>query len=449
LALKESLQTISSTPTVLQNLFKVQSEAFDRLSSYPSAISDNQHHATLPIPRKLAAILHTNPSFIAPAVEAFYLRDPISLRSLQKKEMSGFMFPPEDFVQVSTRFTKTLFAQLRSQEWVPPGLWGDALASFMSKTPSAKDVEKAEIGLKLAAGFEMLVQDNQNKDKKAVREIQLLVEDIESGEEPLPTDAEIKEWGIREDDEKWLDISFEDFEKELAGKGAMPGQEATGSKKSGGSGFGDKAAQENLRKMVERFESFLNDDEAGIDGAEEHDDMDFDNDDETDGDDSDEEDEVQFEEAEFARLMREMMGMPSTEDKVKLVDEARALAKIQEVDSEENEDDLEETEIRDVMARMESELKEAGALRLDPTPRETATPKVRGSKKGKEKVVELDDNEEDISEDEEVDIDYNLAKNLLESLKGQGGMSGPVGNMLGLMGLQMPRDEGDEDERKR
>ncbi|KAF2501041.1 SGT1-domain-containing protein [Lophium mytilinum] len=451
LTLKESLQTISSTPRLLQNLVKVELEAFDRLSSYPSAISDNQHHATIPIPRKVAAILHASPSHIAPAVEAFYLRDPISLRSLQRKEISEFMFPPEDFVQVSTRFTRTLFAQLRSQEWVPPGLWGDALASFMSKTPNSRDLEKAEIGLKLAAGFEMLVQDKQNKDKKAVREIQLLVEDIESGEEQLPNDSEIKDWGIREDDEKWLDINFEDFERELAGKGAKAAEQPTGmgAKDGANTGFGDQAAQENLRKMVERFESFLNDDEAGVEGAEELDDMDYDNDDDTDEDESngsDEEKEVEFDEAEFGRLIREMMGMPSTADKATLVEEARALARVQEVDSEEEEEDMiEGDEIRDVMQRMEAELKGAGALSLDSTPREITAKGGSGSKKGKEKAIASEEDADNLSEDE-VDIDYNLAKNLLESLKGQGGMSGPVGNMLGLMGMQMPRDEGDEDE---
>jgi len=44
-------------------------------------------------------------------------------------------------------------------------------------------------------------------------------------------------------------------------------------------------------------------------------------------------------------------------------------------------------------------------------------------------------------DDSELDIDFNLAKNLLESFKGQAGMAGPAGNLMGLMGLQFPRDE--------
>jgi hypothetical protein len=72
--------------------------------------------------------------------------------------------------------------------------------------------------------------------------------------------------------------------------------------------------------------------------------------------------------------------------------------------------------------------------------------KVNARVKGK--GIERADDEEE-SSDEEVDIDYNLAKNLLESFKSQAGMAGPAGNLLGMMGMQLPRDEdedADEDE---
>ncbi|KAF2197061.1 SGT1-domain-containing protein [Delitschia confertaspora ATCC 74209] len=455
LSLSEAFKTIRTKPNPLIHLEKVEKEAFHRLSNYPAAISSNQHHATLPLPRKLAAILHTNLSYISPAVEAFYLRDPISLRLIQPKHNpKGLTFPPEDWVTVSVRFTRVLYAQLRSQEWVPPEPWGAALAKLLLSSPwrDSRGREKAEMGVKLAVGFEMLLQSQTYADKKAVREIQLLLEDITSGEEPLPTDTEIEEWGKREDDEAWLDINFEDFEKELSGKGnaAPEGLE--------GRGFGDKAAQENLRKMVERFEDFLKDEDAGLEGAQGLDDMDMDNDsDISDGDsdaeDGDHERDIEFDENEFSRLLREMMGMPSSE-KETLTSKAHDLARIKEVDET---DDIEAEEIRKLSERMEAELNEHGALNLDPTPRKLAAAKdpfaamkASSSKgKGKEKATEPD-TESDVEsngEEEELDIDFNLAKNLLESFKGQGGMAGPAGNLMGLMGLQFPRDEaGDDDE---
>ncbi|OCK77254.1 SGT1-domain-containing protein [Lepidopterella palustris CBS 459.81] len=449
LTLKESLAAISGSPSTFQHLRAVEAEAFRRLMPYPGAITQNQHYATVPIPRKLAAILHASPRYVAPAVESFYLRDPIALRSLQPKDAKRLRFPPEDFVNVSVCFTRILFAQLRSQEWAPPGIWSEALASLSEAAGNGGAVEKVEIGIKLAAGFEMLIKDNKNADKQAVREIELLLEDIESGNEALPTDQEIAMWSAREDDEKWLDINFEDFEKELAGKGAN----SSDTPKSGEAneeqnrGFGDKAAQENLRKMVERFEAFLNDDDAGIEGAEGLDDMDFDNDDPEDDDavdDSDEEEEIEFDEAEFARMMREMMGMPSEDDKVTLIDEARALARAEELGSDEEEELNDGDEIRKVMERIEAELNESGALDLDITPRKIVASKGAVKGKGKRRAVELVQEYEGESEDDgEVDIDFNLAKNLLESLKGQGGLAGPAGNLMGLMGVQFPPDEDD------
>jgi hypothetical protein len=64
--------------------------------------------------------------------------------------------------------------------------------------------------------------------------------------------------------------------------------------------------------MVERFEAFLNDENAGIDGAE-VDDMDFDDDEESEYDSEGEDKDVSFDEKEFSKMMREMMGMPSEE----------------------------------------------------------------------------------------------------------------------------------------
>ncbi|KAF9575770.1 hypothetical protein EC968_001557 [Mortierella alpina] len=60
------------------------------------------------------------------------------------------------------------------------------------------------------------------------------------------------------------------------------------------------------------------------------------------------------------------------------------------------------------------------------------------------RVMEMDD---DAEEEEQVDVDLNLAKNLLESFKSQGGLPGPGGNLLSRLGIVLPRDEeGTDDE---
>jgi len=305
--------------------------------------------------------------------------------------------------------------------------------------------------MKVTSGFEMLITDPKSRDNRVVREVRILLDDLSTEEDAaLPTDQEISQWPevTREDDEKWLDINFEDFERELEGKSQDKKPRGTpgvfGPEPP--SGFGDAKTQADLKKIVERFESFLNDETATIDGAE-MDDMDFDDDDEDDSDeDSEDEDkDVSFDENEFARMMREMMGMPSEEPHGAIKTEPISSTKgqrIEEVDSDEEVDENEAGELQKIMQRMEAELEEEGALNLDPTPKKLAALKSKAHQDG-----ETAQDSEDES-DGEVNIDFNLAKNLLESFKSQAGMAGPGGNLMGMMGMQLPRDEDDKSRKK-
>lgn len=436
LSLNEALEFIENQSSKLLHLPAVEAEAFYRLQRYPKQISDSLHHALITIPRKLAYVLHEDVAYISAAIEAFYLRDPIALRPLQASGPTKLHFPPTDLVAMSVRFTKVGYAQLKSQQFAAPTSWADHASA-------KKEVDSnigAEMGMKTTCGFEMLMCDPQNQDKKAVREIAMLLEDIRTGQDELPTDADIKEWGLRQDGEAWLDINFEDFDKELRGNGEP-------SVPKNNDGFGDKGAQENLRKMVSRFEDFLNDDAAGADGAEFLDDMD--NDDEENSTVSDEsheegeDEDISFDENAFANMMREMMGMTPTADgsnatpKVSLHEDENVLT----VSSDE--EDVQG--VHQAMQDIENELREAGALKLNPK-QEAESPELqrraieKGSIDGQPKpLMEAEDASED--EDEDADIDFNLAKNLLESFKSQGGTSEPGGNMMNLMGMRLPRDE--------
>ena len=440
LSLQDALSFIEQQPERLIISPFIEDEAFYRIREYPSAISTSLHHALITIPRRLAYILHRNPAYISPAIEAFYIRDPISVRPLSTKDISTLHFPPEDFVTVSVKFTKVGYAQLRSQIFDPPPAWTGVI-------PRMRD-PKAEMGMKLTCGFEMMLADPQTQDKRAVRDIKLLLEDMENGEEQLPSDGEIAGWPQTQDVEKWLDIDYKDFENELSGRGKK-------GKDGKATGFGDVSAQENLRKMVSRFEDFLNDDTAGADGVDELDEDDADSD-----SDSGEDENANFDEAEFEKAMKEMMGMPSDYiEKSGLLDEARKLAV---EDAEDPSDVDEDEETRKVMEFMEKELKGHGALNLNnKAPNMEESPKekpmfgperppgmlskavVKG-KEGEESAdEEIGPGDEELSSDDEEfnDVDLGLAKNMLESFKGQVGMAGPAGNLMKALGVNMPRDE--------
>ena len=440
LSLQAALSFIERQPEKLIISPFVEDEAFYRLREYPSAISSSLHHALISIPRTLAAILHQSPSYISPAIEALYLRDPVSLRPLATKDIATLRFQPQDFVIVSTKFTKVGYAQLHSQIFDPPPAWTGVI-------PRMKD-PKTEMGMKLACGFEMLLSDPQNQDKRAVREMKLLLEDIESGEETLPSDGDIACWPQSQDDERWLDIDYNDFENELAGKNKKQEKDET-------SGGGNGSAQENLRKMVSRFEEFLNDDTAGAEGVD-----DADDDNESGSDASGEDKDASFDEAEFEKAMKEMMGMPPEFiEKSGLLEEARKLAV---EDAEEASDYDEDEEMRKVMELMEQELKGHGALNVNGKKKSNSIAEKKGKKvffgperppgvevkKRDEESADEDvgPGDEELSSDEEEfnDVDLGLAKNMLESFKGQAGMAGPAGNLMRSLGVNMPRDEDDE-----
>lgn len=468
ISLTEALQIIKSDPKSLVHSTFIEAEAFYRLDKYPGQINDSLHHSVVTIPRKLAYILHARPKAIAPATEAFYLRDPLALKPLFSSSPTDLIFPPNDLVNVSVLFTKVLYAQLKSQRFdPPPPAWkpllqaaGAASHSIETEGPMPRSLARLDMGMKITSGFEMLCKDAHKSKSRITREVALLLDDLEEDGEAdaLPTDEEIRQWEDvdREDDDSWLNIDFADFEKELSGTGA-------GDKSRSKAGFGDATAQADLQKIVSRFEAFLNDEQAGIDGAQ-LDEMDEDDDDDEDNDDGDddsegnEDREVSFDEEQFARMMREMMGLPSSNPqnsnpKQQSTGKDKAIKQTKAAEEEEDEAEEEQKEIQRLMLQFEKELKGARALSLDP-PEESSSKatdkKLLANKdskgKGKEKEVVDEEGDDDEDDDQMVDIDYNLAKNLLESFKSQAGMAGPTGNLLSLMGMKLPRDEDDDED---
>ena len=358
LGLEDALCWIADPDRRLLRSSKIESEAFFRLRNYPRQISDSLHHACVLIPRKAAFLLHSNAAYISGAVEAFYLRDPIALKPLKEKEASELMFSPDDLVTVSVTFTKVGFAQLRGQQFETPKAW----RKVINDAKNEKERVQAEVGMKVSCGFEMLSSDKLHQDKPSVREMKLLLEDINAREAKLPTDADVQNWGLRDDEDSWLDIDLNEFEKELAGG-------TTAKRHRGNAGFGDSAAQDNLQKIVERFRGLLQDDGADPNNAELIDEMDNDD---TESDCSVSSDEASpisgkdtksdVTEDEFTTMMREMMGM-SPEVMKEIMTNPR-ITKDAETRISPANDDEDEEGIRRAMEQTGQELREAGVLDL-------------------------------------------------------------------------------------
>lgn len=434
LTLQEAFGFIQDNRSKFIESALIEAEAFYRLQKYPQQIEHNLHNSVVSIPRRLAFVLHEKAAFISPAVEALYLRDPIALRPLKAQDTSKLVFAPTDLVTASVKFTKVGYAQLKSQRFETPTGW----KSYLSREMDPKTQSRLEMGMKVTSGFEMLMSDPRNIDHKPVREITSLLVDLETEIVCPPSDAEILRWDARDDDEDWLDVDFESFASELARTSDRSEINAT-------KGFGDKMAQDNLRKIVERFENFLNDDTAGMEGAENLDEMDHDDDEDDDEDESDcanEDQEVSFDEDQFASMMREMMGMPAdtetdTSHDPHSGDDSESIDK-----SVLSLEEREQLEIIQAMQAMEAELQDEGALPVPPSRSQGKTNPRQRRQTREEGIASssgLPIHENEI--DDGVEIDYNLVKNLLESFKSQGGAPGPGGNLIGLMGMRLPRDE--------
>ncbi|CAJ0843881.1 15353_t:CDS:10, partial [Entrophospora sp. SA101] len=156
LALVKAIQIIRNDSINTEANDKIQQSAFNRIFEYPEKIKQNFHHTKCHIPRKIAHLLYYNPQLVAPAVEAFYTRDLVSLKACQKMEN----FPPRSSMTVIVKFTKTLYAQLINQRFHPPKI-------FIQPPINSEKYKAFDLGMKLACGFEILFR-NKNlflKDK--------------------------------------------------------------------------------------------------------------------------------------------------------------------------------------------------------------------------------------------------------------------------------------------
>lgn len=305
LTLEEAYSVILAQTSRIMHSTIIEEEAFYRLRNYPAQINDNMHHALIQIPRKIAYLLQQKESYVSPAVEAFYLRDPVSLKVLQKDHGDQLVFPPSDLIESSVKFPKVTYAQLKSQDIGILAAWKSRLASATEATERAR----LEVGMRLTCGFEMLLSDSQYQDRPAVQEMKLLLEDLDSGDAKLPSSEELEKRGMRQDDEKWLDIDFEDFQNDLD-----PSKNKGTPSRDRKPAFGDPTAQENLQRIVKQFESFMNEhgdrDAEDMFGEGDSDTDELGSDDDLD-DDEEEDRNASFDEDEFTKIMTEMMGMPA------------------------------------------------------------------------------------------------------------------------------------------
>ena len=122
-----------------------------RLAPFPESARASTHRCVAVLPARLAALLEREPQLIAPATQAFYLRDPAGLNAAAR----AAFFPPRDATQTLVTTTRCLYAQLDRQRFEPSRLWR---AAVEASGACARRRDAETLGAKIAAGFEILAE---------------------------------------------------------------------------------------------------------------------------------------------------------------------------------------------------------------------------------------------------------------------------------------------------
>ncbi|XP_069466638.1 protein ecdysoneless homolog [Ambystoma mexicanum] len=145
--ISQALSLLSANPGKFVASESIRTAVNRWLNGYPEKLQKTLHIAHCYLPASIAVVLKAHPKVVAAAVQAFYLRDPVDLKTCRTFKI----FPPEPRVLTSVTFTRCLYAQLTQQPFIPDRRSGYTL-------PSCSDprFKAAELGMKLAHGFEMM-----------------------------------------------------------------------------------------------------------------------------------------------------------------------------------------------------------------------------------------------------------------------------------------------------
>lgn len=464
----DAVECIRSYPEQTCASQKIQIAIQNRIKKFPDMMVENIHHTHSYIPASIAAILDVQPQLVAPAIRAFYYRDPIDLQCCRTFKY----FRPGTRVMHRTKMTRCLYAQLAHQSFQP-----DKRCGWVMPSTSNAKFKSHDIGMKLAHGFEILCnkcgdelgdmsdtsipvndvmwlkyvnalkgknyfrgelegsilykqllenakrfyQDNiatthreDNPGKVILQLLKSVVVDIEErrrAEPDLPPP----------DDDSWLDLTPESLDAMMKERGGDYGNED-----DTGSGL-------DLSKVADSMKTFVAN-ISDIDGAE------FpgpggngDGDDDAD---------IQFDGTGFISAMQKMFEFDDDKD-----DSDSSEMSEYDWDKDSDGDSKRKPSERGKIKRppsldkymdiMDRELAKTDVGKSFEKQTNKTPSKNTEKESTKKKTPSRDINDED-DDFKPVDIDMNTVKNLLQSYGAQEGLPGPTSNILGSMGVTIP-----------
>ncbi|KAM9726789.1 protein ecdysoneless homolog [Menidia menidia] len=491
----QALALLSSQTEACRASSKICAALKKRLEGYPGKIKSSLHRAHCFIPAGIASVLAQRPDLVAPAVSAFYLRDPVDLQACRRFST----FSPDTKVLTLVTFTRCLYAQLQQQNFTP-----DQKSGFNLPPRSHPQYKAHDLGMKLAHGFEILcskcrlpssepgepvscnpqwkgfieslkrngyfrgelegsalykelLKSAENFFKQSVATetstlspgeevLQLLhtcsplsVEELKKLESQLP----------QEDSDSWLDVTAQDLEQLLlersGGRADVSVKTSSTSKQTQDVAEAEKQGEEmeknkreeeagfSLIAVSQGMKNFLNA-MSSHEGAE----LPW----------SSAAQPFSFDPDSMASALDRLLGSKNEELDSDDLDD----------DDDDDEEDEEESEEREGDSSVPAETRGADALEdlrtyMDHMDQELMSTNVGQSfsQKNHSKVDKSFSHhpegdgltkEEGVEETEEeiqpLDVDVNLVSNLLESLSCQAGLAGPASNLLQSLGIHLP-----------
>lgn len=454
----------------------VQSAVKSKISEYPERARRNMHSVRVRVPVAVAQVLRHEPCLISLAVEGFYDRDIDAMKYAARMERFAPRGREEELVRVSVRMSRAMYAQLVQQTFSAPKCY-----PMPDRSDTAAYLE-AELGMKIACGFEMVYQmrrregiEGKGSTWEAYREslersgyfeglvpgsqeyrrlmrnaeedyrnsslfsraseilsapvrrideilaLPHLADDFK-GQEVPPSDDD--SWLYNGEDE--LNSALLERQKELdvynsKRKKKQKGKEDTGPSSSSNV---DEAALGDIAKTMQAFVHKV----SSYKGAEVPEDRNL--------------KEVDLNVDRFLQDIESVMkgqGFVNAGSDVDIEEGSSSDFDLDESEDEsdtaepsEDNEDREDSFLRSYSDAMNEELKTTSLTKSFVRANEQAPKKDEGKSNGAE------DMEEDFSP---VDVDVNLVKSFLDSFSSQQGLPGPASNLLGLMGVQLPRDD--------
>ena len=165
ISVAQALSFLSSNAEAARASEGVQKAVGERTAPYAENSGKFQHRARVHLPASAAWILRRCPQLVAPAVERFYLRDPVALRVRYFPSRSPFTdtlryqaclkmatFPPSTSVATTVQMNRCMYAQLKSQQFIAPRL-------FSLPASHASDYVHAELGMKLVRAYSLNISE--------------------------------------------------------------------------------------------------------------------------------------------------------------------------------------------------------------------------------------------------------------------------------------------------